>query len=127
MGYPRWTAFLASNPGSWSNLTKCPSQKVYDGGSWAYRFKASSGGKSETVFLSGKGDPGYHFTAWGLAEAGLCLAGKTDGCLKSAAPGGVLTSMVALDATSLQKRLEAVGLLSVEHGMAPTEVQGVII
>merc|ERR1712110_1078349 len=22
--YPKWTAFLASHPGSWSNLTKCP-------------------------------------------------------------------------------------------------------
>jgi len=79
------------------------------------------------VFLSGKGDPGYHFTAWGLAEAGLCLAGKTEGCLKTAAPGGVFTSMVAMEASSLQKRLEAVGLLSVEHIRSSAEVPDLIV
>jgi len=112
--YPRWTGFLASHPGSWTKLTKCPNQQVYNDGSWAYRFKASADGKSQTVLLSGNGDPGYHFTAWGLAEAGLCLAGKTEGCLKTASKGGVFPSMAAMDATALQKRLEAVGMLNVE-------------
>jgi len=110
--YPKWTAFLATRPGSW-NL-KCPTQQVYTEGSWSYRFKASAGGKSETLLLSGKGDPGYHFTAWGLAETGLCLAGKTAGCAKAGAAGGVFPTMAALDADVLSKRLVSVDLLKVE-------------
>ena len=35
--------------------------------------------RSVSVTLSGQGDPGYHFTAVGLAEMGLCLAGKVGG------------------------------------------------
>eukprot|EP00928_Gymnodinium_smaydae_P043312 TRINITY_DN29043_c0_g1_i1.p1 TRINITY_DN29043_c0_g1~~TRINITY_DN29043_c0_g1_i1.p1 ORF type:complete len:415 (-),score=54.15 TRINITY_DN29043_c0_g1_i1:221-1465(-) len=111
--YPRWTAFLARHPGSWSKLTKCPNQAVYEGGAWAYRIKASVAGGSKTVLLSGNGDPGYHFTALGLAEAGLCLAGKTAGCLKASA-GGVHTAMGAMDAKVLRRRLEATNLLKVD-------------
>jgi short subunit dehydrogenase-like uncharacterized protein len=112
--YPKWTAFLAAHPGSWTKLSKCPTQSVYDDGAWAYRFKASAGGKSESMLLSGKGDPGYHFTAWGLAEAGLCLSGKTPGCLKTSAPGGVMTSMGALNADALKQRLESIDLVKFE-------------
>merc|ERR1719446_1208859 len=49
--YPKWTAFLAEHPGSWSKLSKCPTKYVYNDGSWAYRFKASVGRKSKTVLL----------------------------------------------------------------------------
>jgi len=116
--YPKWTAFIAEHPGSWSKLSKCPTQKVYDDGSWAYRFKASAGGKAEELLLSGNGDPGYKFTSWGLAEAGLCLAGKTAGCMKTSAKGGVYTSMVALDPAAMQKRLESIGLIKFEKSTA---------
>merc|ERR1719373_778511 len=111
--YPKWTAFLAMHPGSWSNLTKCPTQAVYDGGSWQYRFRASLSGNSKSVLLSGRGDPGYHFTALSLAETGLCLAGKTEGCLKDASTGGVHTPMLAMDYDILMRRLESIGLLKV--------------
>merc|ERR1712151_1039782 len=47
--YPKWTAFLAAHPGAWSDPAKCPNQQVYNDGEWAYRFKASANGKSETV------------------------------------------------------------------------------
>merc|ERR1719473_2447909 len=80
--YAKWTAFLAEHPGSWSELAKCPTKEIFDAGAWAYRVKATgASGSSKTVLLSGNGDPGYKFTAWGLAEAGLCLAQKTEGCL----------------------------------------------
>jgi short subunit dehydrogenase-like uncharacterized protein len=111
--YPKWTAFIARHPGSWSKLSKCPSKTIFDDGSWAYRFKASAEGKTATVLLSGNGDPGYRFTAWGLAEAGLCLASKTADCLKANAPGGIFPSMVAMDTTVMQRRLESIGLLKV--------------
>eukprot|EP00931_Biecheleriopsis_adriatica_P104545 TRINITY_DN79207_c0_g1_i1.p1 TRINITY_DN79207_c0_g1~~TRINITY_DN79207_c0_g1_i1.p1 ORF type:complete len:179 (+),score=37.85 TRINITY_DN79207_c0_g1_i1:22-537(+) len=122
--YPKWTAFLAAHPGSWSKLAKCPSQSVYSDGAWAYRFKASDAGRSETILLSGKGDPGYKFTALGLAETGLCLAGKTSGCVKASSPGGVLTAMAAMDAKALKERLEYVDLLQVDKmsGTADTTV-----
>ena len=55
---------------------------VLQDGSWSYRFRAAAAGRESQVLLSGQGDPGYHFTALGLAETGLCLAGKTPGCLK---------------------------------------------
>jgi len=113
--YAHWTAFLANHPGSWTKLTQCPSQSVFHDGAWGYRFKASLGDKSKTMFLSGKGDPGYKFTSWGLAEAGLCLSGKTAGCAKTSAPGGVLTAMAAMEASVLQKRLESIDLLKVEE------------
>jgi len=121
--YPKWTAFLASHPDSWTKLAKCPTKTVYDDGAWSYRFKASSGDKSATVLLSGKKDPGYHFTAWGLAEAGLCLAGKTVGCMKETwgqmndagkTSGGIFPAMAALDASVLQQRLESIDLVKVE-------------
>mmetsp|Transcript_45062 Transcript_45062/g.107074 ORF Transcript_45062/g.107074 Transcript_45062/m.107074 type:complete len:419 (-) Transcript_45062:38-1294(-) len=112
--YAKWTAFLASHPGSWSEMSKCPSQSVFNDGSWAYRFKGSSRGIHREVLLTGRGDPGYRFTAHGLAETGLCLAGKTQGCLKAHAPGGVMTSMGALDAEAFLRRLESVDLIEVE-------------
>merc|ERR1712039_768197 len=112
--YSKWTAFIAAHPGSWSSLTKCPTTTVYNDGSWAYRFKASDDSRSHTVLLSGNGDPGYKFTAFGLAEAGLCLAGKTAGCLKSAATGGVYTSMSAMDADGLKAWLQSIGLMQVK-------------
>ncbi|CAE7945077.1 unnamed protein product [Symbiodinium sp. KB8] len=111
--YPRWGAFIAEHPGSWSTLTQCPTKSVFKDGSWAYRFKASSGGRSATVLLSGEGDPGYRFTAQGLAEAGLCLAGKVPGCTRSA--GGVFPPMGAFQPAVMKSRLESVGLLKVEH------------
>merc|ERR1712238_88730 len=110
--YPKWAAFLALHPGSWSDLAKCPNQKVFEDGSWAYRFRAWAGCRSNTVLLSGSGDPGYRFTSWGLAEAGLCLSGKTTGCLKADASGGVYTSMSTLDVGALRGRLVEIGLLS---------------
>lgn len=115
--YPKWAAFLALHPGSWTKLTKCPNKAVYDGGSWAYRFKASATFANlpeSSVLLSGKGDPGYHFTAWGLAEVGLCLANRTAGCAKGGAAGGVYTSMSALDVGVLSSRLQSIGLLEVK-------------
>jgi len=115
--YSKWTAFLLRHPGSWSSLATCPTEQVLQGGSWAYRFRASeAGGKTKTVLLSGKGDPGYTFTAVGLAETGLCLAGKTSGCLKKvdkSTGGGVFTSTSAVDISSLRHRLESIGLLKV--------------
>ena len=27
--YPKWAAFLAEHPGSWSKLTQCPTESVY--------------------------------------------------------------------------------------------------
>ena len=65
----------------WSNMSWVHNWNLQDG-SWSYRFHASSSRGSSVVLLSGKGDPGYRFTALGLAETGLCLAGKTAGCLK---------------------------------------------
>lgn len=125
--YAKWSAFLAGHPGSWSKLAKCPSQSIYEGGSWAYRFKATADGKSKAVLLSGSGDPGYHFTAWGLAEAGLCLAGKSPSCVKATSSGGVYTSMATMDAEVLQKRLESIGLLKVEAVTASDEAESVVV
>lgn len=113
--YAKWTAFIAAHPGSWSSLTKCPTQAVFDDGSWAYRFKAYTEEKSKTVLLSGSGDPGYRFTSWGLAEAGLCLAGKTAGCLRSGSVGGVYTSMSTMDPAVLQQRLASINLVNFEE------------
>jgi len=110
--YAKWTAFIAEHPGSWSNLTKCPTQAIFDDGSWAYRFKAYTEERSKTFLLSGSGDPGYRFTSWGLAEVGLCLAGKTLGCLKSGSSGGVYTSMSTLDPAVLRKRLASIDLVN---------------
>lgn len=111
--YPKWTAFIAEHPGSWSKLTKCPTETVYKDGSWSYRFHASAGQRRSGVLLSGHGDPGYRFTAVGLAETGLCLAGKTSKCPKPNA-AGVLTPMAALEATVLKARLESIDLLKVD-------------
>jgi len=112
--YPKWAAFIAEHPGSWSKLTKCPTESVYKDGSWSYRFKATGNAGTAEVLLSGHGDPGYRFTALGLAETGLCLAKKTPQCLKQNAPGGVHTPMSVMDANVLTSRLESVDLLKVE-------------
>eukprot|EP00913_Durusdinium_trenchii_P002080 g1922.t1 len=87
--YPKWTAFIAEHPGS------------------------CAGQRRSGVLLSGHGDPGYRFTAVGLAETGLCLAGKTSKCPKPNA-AGVLTPMAALEATVLKARLESIDLLKVD-------------
>jgi len=121
--YSTWTGFLAEHPGSWTNLSKCPTESVFSAGSWRYRFKASGGGKSKEVLLSGSGDPGYKFTAYGIAEAGLCLSGKTPNCLLEPGAGGVFTSMSTMDPEVLQRRLVSIGLLKV--GMADTEAMQV--
>lgn len=109
--YAKWTAFLASHPGSWSKLAKCPSTQVYTDGSWKYTFKATSSTATKSVTLSGEGDPGYKFTSHGLAEAALCLAGKTLNCLKTGSAGGVYTSMSTMNATGIRDRLVAIGLM----------------
>ncbi|CAK9034918.1 Putative trans-acting enoyl reductase MT2525 [Durusdinium trenchii] len=108
--YPKWTAFIAEHPGSWSKLTKCPTETVYKDGKGrergCTRFKfgvmdAVLRQQGSGVLLSGHGDPGYRFTAVGLAETGLCLAGKTSKCPKPLGCFGVLTPMAALEATVL--------------------------
>ncbi|CAJ1381091.1 unnamed protein product [Effrenium voratum] len=111
--YPKWAAFLAEHPGSWSTLSKCPTQAIYDGGSWSYRFKARSGASGDSeVLLSGAGDPGYRFTAVGLAEAGLCLAGKTGSCARTGA--GIMTPMGAANVKVLADRLKSIGVLDIQ-------------
>lgn len=109
--YTDWTAFLAMHPKSWSSLTACPSSTLLEGGSWQYDFTATSNSTKSVVHLSGGGDPGYNFTSAGLAEAGLCLAGKTVGCFTQ--QPGVKTSMSTMDPAVMAKRLEQVGLLAV--------------
>lgn len=124
--YPRWTAFLAEHPGSWSQLAKCPSPTLYKDGAWAYRFKASRNGRSHTVLLSGSGDPGYRFTALGLAETGLCLAGRTPGCLKDGSHGGVYTTMSTMDAAGFLNRLKSVDLIKAETWSSEDEAEIVV-
>lgn len=69
-------------------------------------------GEEETsVTLSGRGDPGYHFTSVALAEVALCLA-RGEGCAGSG-PAGVLTPGLAVNTSALRARLEAIGLLKV--------------
>jgi len=114
--YAKWTAFLAVHPGSWSNLTKCPTKAILEGGAWQMRVRAEAktGAQGGTaIVLSGSGDPGYHFTAAGAAEVGLCLAGYTKGCIRASAVGGVIPPMAALEPLAMQQRLESVGLLRV--------------
>lgn len=117
--YTKWSAFLALHPGAWSSLTKCPTPAIFNGGSWRMRLRAFAGtGKqqeSHEVLLSGSGDPGYRFTSVGLAEAGLCLAGKIEGCMRSGSEGGVLTAMGALEPQKMKERLESIGLLAVQE------------
>jgi len=110
--YTKWAAFLAVHPKSWSSLTKCPAAPLLEGGSWQYRFIATTNASSSTVVLSGSGDPGYHFTAVGLAEAALCLAGNTLNCATSAR-GGIATASSATNARVLLDRLEQIGLVRV--------------
>lgn len=129
--YTKWTAFLALHPGAWSSLAKCPAAPVYDGGSWKYHFRASVENSKATseVTLSGQKDPGYHFTAFGLAEAGLCLAGKTPGCLNELG-GGVFTTMATMQPAAMQQRLESVGLLdtpSVKVSMQPSQTSETLL
>lgn len=121
--YSGLSGFTATHPNTYGD---CPDQRTYNDGSWAYRFKATAPGrftsKSRTVLLSGSGDPGYRFTALGLAEVGLCLAGKTAGCMKPGAAGGVYPSMRALDARTMRWRLESVGLLNQQASVASANV-----
>lgn len=130
--YSEWTAFLALHPHSWSSLSTCPSPTILEKGSWAMRVHATltSSAASSELLLSGSGDPGYHFTALGLAETGLCLAGHVAGCLRAATSpatgGGVLTTMAALEADVVQRRLEGIGLLNVA-GNAVEAVRSVIV
>jgi len=117
--YTKWTEFLAEHPGSWSTLTKCPTKAILEGGAWQMRIRAEAktgvkGGAA--LLLSGSGDPGYHFTAAGAAEVGLCLAGHTPGCVRTSAVGGVAPPLAALEPGAIQQRLEAVGLLHVSVG-----------
>lgn len=117
--YAKWAAFLAMHPRSWSSLTTCPTPAILRDGSWRMRVRAteyweSEGSRSATVVLSGTGDPGYAFTAAGLAEVGLCLAGRVEGCLRAPAARGVLTPMGAMAPDGMRKRLEAAGMLHVE-------------
>jgi len=109
--YAKWAAFLAVHPKSWSSLTKCPSTGLLAGGSWKYRFHATAGTTSTSLLLKGSGDPGYHFTAVGLAEAALCLSGQTVGCRDDSKSGGVYTSMSAMDPLVLKQRLTKIGLI----------------
>ena len=138
------------HPKSWSSLTACPTAGaggLLEAGSWAYDFKASRNGTTATVQLSGHGDPGYNFTyvrvartdarahrcahrSAGLAEAALCLSGKTTGCMQASAGAcmharmhacmhiqrhaGVTTSMATMDAEVMKRRLEAIGLVTVK-------------
>ena len=91
---------------------------LFTGGSWRYRFKASSSAAGRAaatsqVVLSGHGDPGYYFTSVGLAETALCLAGKTAGCLRTGvnATGGVGTVSMAIEPAVLGRRLQAIGAM----------------
>ena len=72
--------------------------------------------------LSGRGDPGYHFTSVALAEVALCLA-RGEGCAGSG-PAGVLTPGLAVNTSALRTRLEAIGLLKVSVSEAETEAGG---
>merc|ERR1711871_343469 len=118
--YAKWSAFVALHPKGWSSLAKCPTTQVLTDGVWSYRFRAetqthirgSPAPSSSEVLLEGSGDPGYNFTSASLAEAALCLAGRTPGCLRSGFKGGVVTSMVALDPVVVRQRYEQMKLLT---------------
>jgi hypothetical protein len=123
--YAKWSAFVALHPKGWSSLAKCPTAEVLTDGSWSYRFRAQKSHASGLpgsdaalaptsveVLLEGSGDPGYNFTSASLAEAALCLAGRTPGCLRADFAGGVVTSMVALDPLVVRQRYERMKLLT---------------
>merc|ERR1711871_1210957 len=123
--YAKWSAFVALHPKGWSSLAKCPTAEVLTDGTWSYRFQArqsqtsghpgsdsAEAPTSAEVLLEGSGDPGYNFTSASLAEAALCLAGRTPGCLRSGFKGGVVTSMVALDPVVVRQRYEQMKLLT---------------
>ena len=135
--YTAWLEFLAVHPLSWSSLSICPSADLLVHGSWRYRFVASSSSAenatatssaaaiattttttttdSATVVLSGVGDPGYNFTSAALAEAALCLAGRTANCVRASVGtnGGVYSPGALFDEKAYSAHLEQVGLLKV--------------
>ena len=118
--YAAWSEFLLAHPGSWGSLTTCPTEALLKGGYWRYRFvarRARTAAPAATVVLSGSGDPGYHFTAVSLAEVALCLAGVTGPTCKGA-HAGVLSPGVAVNASSLRTRMEAIGLVKATVGAA---------
>jgi len=97
-------------------------------GKWRYKFTATSrGAASATVTLSGKGDPGYHFTAVGLAETALCLAGKTGagkaegGRCRGGGAGGVFSPGLAVNVSVFASRLVEIGLMEVTTGEGAVE------
>ena len=113
--YTSWAAFLARHPGSWKSLTTCPTPALLEGGYWRYKFRASRGGSSATYVLSGEGDPGYHTTGQALAEVALCMAGRSGVPHCRGTTGGVLSPGLAVNATALRARLQAIGLLRVSE------------
>lgn len=111
--YEDWAAFIAEHPLSWKSLSSCPTKELLDKGSWRYRFIATESENTtntQTVVLSGAGDPGYHFTSGALAETALCLSGKTQQCT-SRAEGGILSPGALFDAQNFSQHLHSVGLL----------------
>ena len=102
----------ATHPGGWKTLLKCPAPVLLKDGAWSYRFRATANSTTAEVLLTGAGDPGYHFTAAGLAETALCLSGRTAACGTAGAGAGVVTAMVALDPHVVLQRLSAVGLVT---------------
>ena len=125
--YSSWGEFLLEHPLSWASIGKCPTRTLLRQGAWAYRFRARAAAADDddahSVLLSGPGDPGYHFTAAGLAEVALCLANVTAGCLTSGG-GGVLLPSTALDARVLAARLQRIGLLRVQTAVAEAAPRG---
>ena len=116
--YTAWIEYLVRHPGSWGSLGTCPTEGLLHDGSWRYRFRATvkdaaSGARASAtdVVLSGSGDPGYIFTARGLAEVALCL--QADACRGDPA-GGVLSPGLAVNMSALSARLESAGLLTVQ-------------
>lgn len=123
--YTEWLDFLALHPGGWPTLTKCPAPVLLKDGAWAYRFHASIGDRVGKILLSGRGDPGYHFTSVGMAETALCLAGLTPGCDSEKLPRGVVPPMAALDAQVMIRRLESINLVTVtDMTGAPGNISG---
>jgi len=119
--YAKWSAFLLSHPFSWKSLGTCPTQHLLKDGSWELfaRAKQSSIEGEQccrAVRLSGSGDPGYRFTALGLAEVALCLSGHTADCLsRSTQLGGVLTPGSAVKVVKFKQRLEEIGLVKLTY------------
>merc|ERR1712050_551513 len=65
----------------------------------------SVSGKSATVLMEGRGDPGYSHTSKLQAEVGFCLLDRA--CWRRGMGGGVLTPASALDASALASKIQA--------------------